>query len=343
MRYKAERGRWGRAAALAALALIASGCAAVQQTQSQASPSDSPSASPAESPSALPSPVALRITTAAFHSGEVALSYTPVTLGAAGGVGLRDWTLAAGALPGGLSLSSDGSVTGKPTAAGTFRFTLRVADSAGGTAAVARSIGIFPALKVSLIPACATQCSVEIGCVTVCGKFGTVAGGSRPYRYALAGGYVPTGTSLSALSLVGTFSGSPSRYPLQVSVTDALGVSRTIAPTFYVFPHISLANGTCSISVMTCKVQLRYLGGTPGKLPTVKPTAWAAVCNYTLYPAVCAPQPTFSATYQAGLVTITLTVSPTSPNTGTMNLLITDKNLCGAGTYCSSKATLTVA
>jgi hypothetical protein len=44
------------------------------------------------------------------------------------------------------------------------------------------------------------------------------------------------------------------------------------------------------------------------------------------------------------LVTITLTVSPYWSNTaGTMNLLITDKNLCGAGTYCSSKATLTVA
>jgi len=43
-------------------------------------------------------------------------------------------------------------------------------------------------------------------------------------------------------------------------------------------------------------------------------------------------------------VTITLTVSQGwSTYTGTLKLLITDKDPCGTGKYCSAKATITVA
>ena len=54
------------------------------------------------------------------------------------------WTVDSGTLPPGLSLSSGGAITGTPTAAGTFNFTLKVVDSTGLIATQAQTITIAP-------------------------------------------------------------------------------------------------------------------------------------------------------------------------------------------------------
>ena len=54
------------------------------------------------------------------------------------------WTVDSGTLPPGLSLSSGGAITGTPTAAGTYNFTLKVVDSTGLTATQAQTITIAP-------------------------------------------------------------------------------------------------------------------------------------------------------------------------------------------------------
>jgi uncharacterized repeat protein (TIGR01451 family) len=54
------------------------------------------------------------------------------------------WTVQSGTLPPGLSLSSAGAITGTPTAAGTFKFTLKVVDSTGLTDTQAQIITIAP-------------------------------------------------------------------------------------------------------------------------------------------------------------------------------------------------------
>jgi hypothetical protein len=269
------------------------------------------------------------------------VAYAPVTPYAAGGTPPYAWKVSAGKLPSGLVIGSDGTVSGKPTHAGSFHFTLQVADADGANVALARSVAIAPALKLSLIPACATHCSVELGCVSVCGRFGTVTGGRPPYRYALTQGYVPTGTSLSGLSLSGTFAGSSGRWPFTVSVTDALGVTKLITANFLVYPHISVSNAPCTVAALTCTVQLWYLGSIPGELPTVKATSWSTTDCPT--PTTCLRQPALSALIQSGLVTVTLTfASGWSAYSGTLKLLVTDKDPCGAGKYCSAGATITV-
>ena len=320
---------------MSALALLVSGCTPLPP-QSSAAPTPSQSPLPSESP------VSLTIASAAFHAGEVGVAYASVTPYAAGGTPPYTWTVSAGKLPSGLAIGSDGTVSGKPTRPGSFRFTLLVADTAGVKVRLARTVAIAPALKLSLIPACARHCSVEIGCVSVCGRFATATGGRPPYRYALAQGYVPTGTSLSGLSLTGTFAGSPSRWQFTVAVTDALGVTKVITASFLVYPHISVSDGACTVSAMTCTVQLWYLGSIPGELPAVKPTSWSTTdCKS---PAACLPQPALSAIVQSGLVTVTLTFSPGwSTYTGSLKLLVTDKDPCGLGKSCSAKATITVA
>ncbi len=70
-------------------------------------------------------------------------------------------------------------MSGTPTAAGGFNFTVLLTDATGGAAGYATSVTILPALTAT--GTCTKFCSVEAGCVTVCGGFGSVSGGLQPY------------------------------------------------------------------------------------------------------------------------------------------------------------------
>ena len=277
----------------------------------------------------------LAIASAGFHAGEVGVAYAPVTPYAAGGTAPYAWTVSAGALPAGLAIGSDGTVSGKPTRAGPFHFTLQVADSAGVRVALTRSVAIAPALKLSLVAGCATRCSVEIGCVTVCGRFGAVSGGLPPYRYALVGGNVPNGTSQSGLSLTGTFGGSPSRSAITVAVTDALGVTKLITAAFYTYAHVSLASGTCDGGYASgCSVRLKVSGGLPGVAQSVRIISNAP--NGTGCYSSGPPPPGYGLTVAGGYVTVSIPGNLISGYGAIWRLVITDKTPCGPSTNCAS-------
>jgi hypothetical protein len=146
------------AAWVAGFVLVLAGCTqpTSQQTASpQASPSSvvvipSTAPTPTDSPSPdtspttpSPSPAKLIIRSVPFHIGEVGLTYGTVTLVAAGGVKPYKWSISSGLLPSGLTLSSGGKTSGKPTSPGNFSFVVRVDDSAGGAAGVPSTIFVF--------------------------------------------------------------------------------------------------------------------------------------------------------------------------------------------------------
>lgn len=82
-----------------------------------------------------PRPLVITNQTDALSPGTVGEFYCCGNLFADGGVPDYEWTLVAGALPPGLELTeSPGRITGTPTTAGTFAFTVRVTDSAGAFA-----------------------------------------------------------------------------------------------------------------------------------------------------------------------------------------------------------------
>ena len=83
----------------------------------------------------------LSITTTTLAGGFVGVSYDQ-TLAAMGGATPYNWSLASGSLPAGLSLSSDGVISGVPNAIGTSAFTIQVTDSANNTATSSLSISI---------------------------------------------------------------------------------------------------------------------------------------------------------------------------------------------------------
>ena len=88
------------------------------------------------------SPQPLLITTTSLPSGQVQISYS-ASLQATGGTPPYTWSVIAGQLPNSLSLSSsNGTISGTPTLAGTFMFTIQVADNAGGSASAPLSINI---------------------------------------------------------------------------------------------------------------------------------------------------------------------------------------------------------
>ena len=81
------------------------------------------------------------ITTTELPPAELNTPYM-ATLEAVGGTPPYSWVIASGSLPPGLSLSSDGTVTGTPTATGTFTFTLKVVDSLGASALLTQTLEV---------------------------------------------------------------------------------------------------------------------------------------------------------------------------------------------------------
>ena len=93
---------------------------------------------------AVPPPT-LTVTTTSLPSGQMPNSYT-ASLSAINGVTPYSWTLTAGSLPPGLTLSPAGVIGGTPSVAGTWSgLVFGVADSAGGSASSSSlSITIVP-------------------------------------------------------------------------------------------------------------------------------------------------------------------------------------------------------
>jgi hypothetical protein len=84
----------------------------------------------------------LTITTGStLPPGSVGTFYSQ-SLSASSGVTPYTWSLASGALPSGLSLSSAGAITGTPTSSGTVSFTARVTDATSLSAAQTFSLTV---------------------------------------------------------------------------------------------------------------------------------------------------------------------------------------------------------
>jgi hypothetical protein len=72
------------------------------------------------------------------------------TITASGGVGAKTFAVTSGAIPTGMTLASaTGVLSGKPTAVGTFNFTITATDSLGAAGSQAYSIAIYPAPTVN--------------------------------------------------------------------------------------------------------------------------------------------------------------------------------------------------
>jgi hypothetical protein len=83
-------------------------------------------------------PAPLAVATSVLPRANYRSTYQ-TTLSTTGGTGQTAWALVGGALPSGLSLASNASISGAPMAVGTFGFTVRPSD-AGWAGNVARAM-----------------------------------------------------------------------------------------------------------------------------------------------------------------------------------------------------------
>ncbi|MCX6460785.1 MAG: putative Ig domain-containing protein [Actinobacteria bacterium] len=164
---------------------------------------------------------ALTITTSALDEGEVDAAYTEMVQ-ATGGVGARTWSLLSGSLPAGLSLHSDGTLTGVPTTAGTSTFTVKVVAGVSNTTK-SLTLTVRPQLAITTV-------TVPSGATLVAYSTTLAATGGTSYTWAVTAGSLPVGLSLSS---AGVLSGTPSAAgasTFTATVTDNLG--RTQARPF---------------------------------------------------------------------------------------------------------------
>lgn len=158
----------------------------------------------------------------ALPQGTVGVAYSASAMGASGGTPPYTWSVVSGALPAGLTLSSSGTITGTPTAAGQASFTVQAADSAAKSTTAPFSITVAPApLSVSR----STFPDATVG--TFYSTTMQAAGGTPPYTWSIAVGAAPLGTTLSSS---GVLKGTPTSAGLAsftVRVTDSAGASAT--------------------------------------------------------------------------------------------------------------------
>ena len=162
----------------------------------------------------------LQVTSSQLAGGTVGSAYS-ATLSASGGTPPYSWSVSSGTLPTGLSLSSTGTLSGTPTVAGAFPFTVAVKDAASASASASLSINV-----VGLPPLQITSSQLPGGTVgSAYSATLNASGGTSPYSWSISSGPLPAGLSLSS---TGTISGTPTvggSFPFTVAVKDAASAS----------------------------------------------------------------------------------------------------------------------
>lgn len=138
-------------------------------------------------------------------------------LAASGGTPPYVWSLAAGSLPPGLSLTSTGSLRGIPTQTGISSFTLKITDSHQLTAEAGVSLNVITS-PISIIngPSLPQGVRSEGYSLQL-----AAAGGTEPYRWTVYSGTLPDGYTLSEGGLLTGTTRSPGIYSFRVLVQDA--------------------------------------------------------------------------------------------------------------------------
>ncbi|MFI7079933.1 putative Ig domain-containing protein [Micromonospora sp. NPDC049903] len=168
-----------------------------------------------------PAVVTITVTSAPPPSGVTAYEpYPGHTFTATGDDEIR-FALVAGAIPPGLALSSSGTLTGTPTVAGRFAFTVRATGAPSGETAD-HQVTVVVVQPVVTVTSPEPVSPWYVGQVYPTHRF-TVSGGTAPHTVSLGSGALPPGLSLTS---AGVLAGSPSqagRYRFALLVTDANG------------------------------------------------------------------------------------------------------------------------
>ncbi len=202
-------------------------------------------------------------------------SYT-CNLSASGGTPPYTWSVSSGSLPPSLTInSSSGTISGTPTVVGTQTPTIKVQDSASGSATQPATIQIEdPVLDIATASCPGGSIGTQYSGCTL-----TATGGNGRNTWSLASGSLPPGLALN--SSTGVITGTPSSggtYPFVARATDtetppqvatqSLSISVTSSP-------LRITSSTCSIGFesSTYRCNLTASGGAT-------PYTWSVISGH---------------------------------------------------------------
>ena len=239
--------------------------------------------------------VNLAITTESALPNATAGTQYSQALRAAGADALT-WTLTDGALPAGLTLSGNGTISGTPTTAGTSDFTLRADAGDNITAAKAFRLMVDPAAAISI-----TTTSLPSGKVGTSYTASLTAGVSD-VTWSVSSGNLPSGLTLSS---TGTITGTPTTAGTSTFTVSAQkgASSGTRSLT------ITIAPADSAISITTSTLP----SGTVGKTYTAQLASSVSNASWSVS----------SGTLPSGLtLSSTGTISGTPTSSGTFSFTV---------------------
>ncbi len=214
--------------------------------------------------------VPVTVSPASLSNGTVAAAYNQ-TLTASGGVSPYTFTVTAGALPAGLTLSSGGSLTGTPTAGGTFSFTVTATDSSPFPGPFSGSQAYTVAINAPTITLPAITLAGGTLGAAYSAAITPASGGTAPYAYAVTNGALPGGLTLNTAT--GAITGTPSAvgtFFFDITATDSsTGTGPYTATQSYSIDVIDIPPVANAVSLTVAynsgatPVPLNITGGTP--------------------------------------------------------------------------------
>ena len=181
---------------------------------------------------------ALLITTGStLATGTTQVAYSQ-TFTAVNGTPAYQWSQSGGTLPGGLTLSSQGVLSGTPSASGTFNFTVKVTDQSSNTASEGITMAVVSPLSIvttSPLP------SDIVG--TAYSQTLAAAGGAGGYSWALFSGALPAGITLNSAGLLSGTPTASGTFVFVAQVTDSASSSLTRSFAIDITGLLGIATG----------------------------------------------------------------------------------------------------
>lgn len=212
-------------------------------------------------------PVSLRVDSnigtatmpASVPDGQAWQGYS-ASVAASGSAGPFTYALDSGALPAGLTLNANGTITGTPTEAGSFSFAIRVTDTGTNKINVQSfSLDIADPVLVAVGTLPDGVAGTSYGTQSV-----AVTGGAVPYVYGALTGTLPDGLTYDAST--GTISGTPieaGSFSFSIAVTDDDGYTGSNSYTISIAaPAVALTSAAPAGGRVTQLYSHTFTAGT---------------------------------------------------------------------------------